>query len=138
MDANQKGEIFMKQVTKAALSALFAIGVTSPQNIDKFIEHFSEELMKNYPDKTQTKTDKVEEDSIGGNPTPIASTPPQDSDINVIIKDEEILKILRAEGIDTLNQLSLTMQKKSLTEINGITGVVEDEIRESLKEWNKS
>ena len=133
----ENGEQFMKQVTKAALSALFAIGVTSPQNIDKFIEHFSEELMKNYPspDKTQPKTEKVEENSEGVSSTPSAPTP---TDISVLVKDEEILKIFRAEGIDTIEQLSLTMQKKSLTEINGITGVIEDEIRESLKEWNKS
>ena len=130
-------EQIMRQITKAALSALFAIGVTSPANIDKFVNHFSEELMKNYPEQPQP--------APPASPEP-APEPPQapktasreDADISVIVKDEEILKILRASGLDTINKLSLEMQKRSLTEINGIEPRMEDELRESLKEWNKS
>ena len=136
MQPTETGEKFMKQVIKAALSALFAIGVTSSSNIDKFIEHFSEELMKNYPDVPSESITEAKVDT----------TTPQDAsqdskkeevDVSTLVKNEEIVKILRAEGIDTINQLILTMNKKSLTEINGIDGVTEDSIREAMKEYNK-
>ncbi len=133
----QRGEEFMKQITKAALSALFRIGVTSSENIDKFIEYFSEELMKNYP--VVPSEPKTEPEPPKSSPAEAPKTAQKETtDVSTIVKDEEVLKILRATGLDTIEKLSLEMQKKSLTEINGITGVIEDQIREALKEWNKS
>ncbi len=43
----EKGEAFMKAVVKASLYALFAIGVRSQVNIDRFVIAFTESLEKN-------------------------------------------------------------------------------------------
>ena len=132
-------EQIMKQITKAALSALFAIGVTSPANIDKFVNHFSEELMKNYPLEPEPEDVPLPPlDLASGATSTTKGENKPEVDIQELIKDEDLVKFLRGAGINTINQLSLEMQKRSLTEIPGIEPRMEDEIREALVEWNKS
>ena len=42
----KRGEAFMKAVVKASLGALFAIGIKSPEIIDRFIISFTENFEK--------------------------------------------------------------------------------------------
>ncbi len=44
----ESGSRIIKAVYKASIKALFAIGVKSPENVDKFSLHFSQELDKEF------------------------------------------------------------------------------------------
>ena len=83
----ERGQEFMKKVVKAALSALFAIGVKSPQNIDKFIEHFNEELMKNYPAEPVVEPSKTIEPAPNAPQSPTTASK-EKVDIDVPVKKE--------------------------------------------------
>lgn len=127
------GAEFMKRIIKASLSALFAIGVTSSKNVDKFISHFSEELLKNYS-QPQNENSKPNE------PAKIAPQSPttndnMKSDINVLIENTIVQKALYAAGITTIESLVFRMQQEDLVKIKGIGRKSADELRAAVNKW---
>ena len=149
---SQFGEQFMKAVTKASLNALFAIGVRSPENIDKFIVAFTENLDKSFIDlgllssePVQPQTEEKKEDEatpkLAGLPTtkdnqPAGTNPPAKSINKNLDITPRVITLLEAASITTIEQLELEMGKRSLTEIEGIQEVDQANIREALKKWN--
>lgn len=147
------GERFMKAVTKASLNALFAIGVRSPENIDKFIIAFTENLDKSFIDLGLLPTEPVQPQieksegieatpKLAGSPTtqdnkPAGTNPPKHLSIvkNLDISPR-VITLLEAAGITSIEQLELEMGKRSLTEIEGIQEADQVAIREALKKWN--
>lgn len=152
----QFGEQFMKAVTKASLNALFAIGVRSEENINKFIIAFTENLDKSFIDLGIVPTEPAQpqiEKSEGVEATPKLVESPTTKDTTkddvTVAKDKFGLPLVKNLGIDirlidilektkihSIEELELEMGKRSLTEIVGITEQDEKDIREALKTWN--
>lgn len=82
----ETGENFIKRIIKCSLSALFAIGVTSPSNIDKFVDHFTEELMKNYP----VVPSEPANEPVSENTSPQdALQPPQKEEVDIVVGEKK-------------------------------------------------
>lgn len=143
----ERGEAFMKAVVKASLYALFAIGVRSQANIDKFIVAFTESLEKNLeiagitpaPKGVSTVGQEVETPSgpvTDVTESPVTSDLGEKDLIRVIIKNALTRKALNDAGIYTVNQLLTRMQKKDLIEIKGIAKKSAENIKEAVAKWN--
>ncbi len=81
----ETGEQFIKRIIKCSLSALFAIGVTSPQNIDKLVNHFTEELMKNYPVVPSEPTNEPIPENARPQDAPQA---PQKEEVDIVVGEK--------------------------------------------------
>ena len=137
----ERGQAFMKAVVKASLYGLFAIGVRSQANIDKFVVAFTENLDKNLQilgitpmvaeAKPAVPTTKLEE----AKPVePRFENPSKVEELHLMPKT---LEALRKAKITTVDQLITEMQKRDLKEIKGIDDKAVAEIREAVAKWEK-
>lgn len=141
------GEKIIKSVYKASLVALFSIGVTSPDNVEKFTASFTRAL-----DKEFLKIGLLPH--IGGTPRtePYPTTDTESLNQEDVTKankslDDSLDKLqllnivkvrLRKQGFETIGQLMTAMQKEPLTSITGIKEKSALQIIEALKLWNQS
>ncbi len=151
------GEAIVKSVYKASLLALFAIGVKSPENVEKFTASFTQALDREFlkigllPKPQESlkeqhqryagiKTDPAKWPPAPYDP-PMEDVPPVKSLDDPLDKLQliTIIKVrLRKQGIDTIGQLMTRMQKEPLTAITGIKEKSATHILAALKLWNQS
>lgn len=158
----EKGQAIIKAVYKASLKALFAIGVKSPENVDKFSLHFSQELDKEflkiglfespiggtarenpYPSSYSEKiNDGLTIESIGIKYDDVKNIPtPKLKNTKVSVKALGLTPLtvatLKRAGILTVEELMDIMQKDSLTSIRGIAEKTAQEILQKFAKWNQ-
>lgn len=127
---------FIRALVKAALSALFAIGVKSPEYVERFSVAFQNALEKNLT--------LIQPQTPVNPPVELAPNAPQSpttndnlkADISVLVENTMIQKALRAAGINTVEQLVMKGQQEDYAKIKGIGRKSADEITERLKKWN--
>ena len=135
-----KGQEFMKAVVKASLWGLFAIGVRSQQNIDKFVVAFTENLNKSLERMGLNKSGWSKPDTIDQPESDVPIKPEEQSettDLSLTDLDPEIVKLLKSAGINTPDELTMEMQKRDLKEIKGIDDKSVDKIRKAVAGWTK-
>lgn len=138
MNNTQNTEQFFKAIVKAALSSLFAIGIKSPEYVDRFATAFQNALEKNLALLPQPQTPP--EPLIKPVPeAPQSPTKPDDikADIKTIIENTMIQKALRNAKINTIEELITKGQQEDYATIKGIKRKSADEITEKLKKWNQ-
>jgi hypothetical protein len=130
------GEQIIKSVYKASLVALFAIGVKSPDNVEKFTASFTQALDREFlkigllpkPD-TRIDSEPLLVDSKG--PVKSLDDPLDKLQLMNIIKVR-----LKKVGITTVGELMTEMQKAPLTAITGVKEKSAIQIVTALKLWN--
>ena len=155
MENPTRGEAFMKVVIKASLFGLFAIGVKSSDNIDKFINAFSVAFEKVLADMTgKPLVTPTTEPAAPLTPAINAATPlpaqpvstvpapvdlPKDPSASVDTLGINLvaLSALEKAGVKTIEQLLLKMSQDDLTKIKGIGKKSAEEILSKVSIWNK-
>ena len=135
---NDKGQAVMKAVIKASLYGLFAIGVRSQANIDRFIVAFTNKFEEQMEALgiTQEKETIPNSTPLPPTNTPVPPAPPPlDADIKVLKLHPQMAGSLRKANINTVEQLVAEMQKRPLTEIKGIKERGQEMIREAVKKY---
>lgn len=128
----KKGEAFMKEVFKSSIIALFAIGVRSQENIDKFLAEFENALYQNLGKIgffAEGRAEEIKEESLKEEP----KEPTQDLgklNLNLVL-----VGVLKKAGITSIEKLLTEMQKRDLKEIKGVGDKSVEEIRKAVKEW---
>ena len=137
MDNTQKTQDFMKAIVKSALSALLAIGVKSPEYIERFSIAFQNALEKNL-DLLKEPQDVLKPEVVPTNNSVQAPTSPNKGkeDISTIIENEFILKYLHVAGINTIDELIMKGQQVDYKTINGIGEKSASIILKAIKKWN--
>ena len=137
MDNTQKSQEFLRAIVKAALFSLFAIGVKSPEYVERFSVAFQNALEKNLallPQPQDTIKPEVvsKKNSI---PVPVRGDSSKE-DISTIIKNPLLRKSLYNAGITTIEQLITRGQQADYKEIKGIKAKSVTKILEAIKKWN--
>lgn len=141
----EQGSKIIKSVYKASIKALFAIGVKSPEYVDKFTLNFSQEL-----DREFLKIGLFEKplegtvELVAPDIVVTRSTYPPLGDKNGDIKQNVtalglnpvIVSHLKRANILTIEELMTIMQKDSLTTIRGIAEKSAKEILTKFAQWN--
>ena len=122
----KRGMEFMRVVVKSALFALFAIGVKSTENIEKFIAAFEKALDRGLKSSGFTPEPPILVESV----KPV--------DLKLVITNNIMRSVLNKNGIHTVEDLITEMQKRDLTEIHGIGKRSVDVIRKAVKLWKSS
>lgn len=133
MDDIKRGEEIIKSVYKAALQALFVIGVKSPEYVEKFSMAFSQAL-----DKEFNKIGLLQPPEEDESPNTIVAyeVPKRVYDIDLLGLHHLIEKRLKDAGFMTIEGLMLYMQEQPLTSIKGVKEKSEKQIIEKLNLWN--
>lgn len=139
----EQGSKIIRAVYKASLKALFAIGVKSPDNVDKFSLHFSQEL-----DKEFLKIglfEKQSSEKIAGfaevthvEPPRFKVDPRLEESVKTLGLSPITVATLKRAKILTIEELMNIMQKDSLTSIRGIGDKTAKEILGAFAKWNQS
>ena len=126
----KRGMEFMRVVVKSALFALFAIGVRSTENIEKFVAAFEKALDRGLESSgfTPQVTAQVTVEK------PIEK-PIKPVDLKEVITSNIIRSVLNKNGIHTVDDLIKEMQKHNLTAIHGIGARSADVIGKALQKW---
>lgn len=127
---------YVKALVKASLSALFAIGVKSPEYVERFAVAFQNALEKNLASLPQPQ--EVVPPSVVPVPEVTGSPRTADdmkADISLIIENTMIQKALRESGITTIDQLITRGQQEDYATIKGIGDKSQQEIRAALDKY---
>lgn len=165
MEDQARGQEIMQAVFKASMQALFAIGVKSSDNVDKFTLHFSNALDKEFLKigLLPNQVDQIEaqdstsfgQDDTALSPGPNINTGADEATVGEVKKGYypdltpvlaiENLKLkplvayhLKKAGITTIDELMTRMQQVALTSIKGIKEKSAKQILEALATWQKS
>lgn len=117
----QRGMEFMRVVVKSALFALFAIGVRSTENIEKFVAAFEKALDRGLASSGFTPVEVKE---------PV--------NLKLVIKNNIMRSVLNKHGIHTVDDLMSEMGKRDLTELSGIGKKSIESIQKALHLWQSS
>src|SRR5258706_4066648 len=107
MQEQERGQEIMQAVFKASMQALFAIGVRSSDNVDKFTLHFSNALdreflkiglLPNQVDQLEAQADTSSRHVVEDTPEPNYSDIDEDKEF-----DESLATPLGASGFTTLD-----------------------------------
>ena len=138
----QRGEAFLKAIVKAAIIALFSIGVKSETVVNRFMIRFEEEVERRMKELGLMATAEPAQPESGATTVTkgdFSSTTEVIDESKVDIKEIKlhpfIIKALIASGINTLNDLRTAMQKDDLTKIKGIKEKSAEKIREAVKNY---
>ena len=123
----QKGQAIVKAITKAALRALFSIGVKSPYYVDRFVVAFSEAIEEEWNKLPVEPTEPVQQNQVTK----------EEDNLALIIENTMIQKALRKAGIDTIEKLITKGQQDDYVSIKGIGRKSADDITERIKKWNQ-
>ncbi len=116
----KRGMEFMRVVVKSALFALFAIGVRSTENIEKFVAAFEKALDRGLESSGFIPQEAEVKISI---------------DLKNVITNNIMRSVLNKNGIYTVDDLINEMQKRDLTTLHGIGTRSADVIGKALKQW---
>lgn len=165
MNEEITGEKIVKAVYKANFQALFAIGVKSPENIERFTQAFQTALDREFlkigllDSKTFVQSPEVQEFSSQeitpvqineldegthsatvGNEIPTRTTysPLEGQNIKLLKLKPLTIHRLAKVGVTTIEDLMTIMQQTPLTDIKGIKEKSAKEILAALNIWNTS
>lgn len=138
MENTQNAQAFLKAVVKSALSSLFAIGIKSPEYIERFSVAFQNALEKNLallPQPQEAiKPEVVPENNSVEAPIRVDKSK---EDISTIIKNPLLKKSLRNAGINTVEELIIKGQQSDYTTIKGVKAKSVIIILDAIKKFNK-
>ena len=138
MENTQNAQAFLKAVVKSALSSLFAIGIKSPEYIERFSIAFQNALEKNLallPQPQEAiKPEVVPENNSVEAPIRVDKSK---EDISTIIKNPLLKKSLRNAGINTVEELIIKGQQSDYTTIKGVKAKSVIIILDAIKKFNK-
>lgn len=160
MEDQARGQEIMQAVFKASMQALFAIGVKSSDNIDKFTLHFSNAIDKEFLKigLLPNQVDQIEAQagsSVSGEVGVETLEQPSGLDLSREAgfttlnygKTEAMIAILelpplvtynlKKAGIETIDELMTRMQQQALTDIKGIKEKSAKQILEKLATYQK-
>lgn len=137
MDNTQKNQDFFRAIVKAALSSLFAIGIKSPEYIERFSIAFQNALEKNLALLPQPQ-EAIKPEVVAKNNSVEAPTSSDKSkeDISTIIKNPLLKKSLRNAGINTVDELIIKGQQSDYSTIKGVKAKSVTIILDAIKKWN--
>ena len=138
MENTQNAQAFLKAVVKSALSSLFAIGIKSPEYIERFSVAFQNALEKNLallPQPQEAiKPEVVPENNSVEAPIRVDKSK---EDISTIIKNPLLKKSLRNAGINTVEELIIKGQQSDFATIKGVKAKSVTIILDAIKKFNK-
>lgn len=137
MDNTQKTQDFFRAIVKAALSSLFAIGIKSPEYVERFSVAFQNALEKNLTLLPQPQ-DTIKPEVVPENNSVQAPTTGDKikEDISIIIKNPLLKKSLYDAGIRTIEQLITFGQQNDYAKIKGVKAKSVVTILGAIKKWN--
>lgn len=130
----KRGMEFMRVVVKSALFALFAIGVKSTENIEKFVAAFEKALDRGLESSGFTPTiEKPQQTILPTSAKRYEVKKPVD--LKEVITSNIMRSVLNKNDIHTVDDLIKEMQKHNLTAIHGIGARSADVIGKALQKW---